>query len=165
MVSNAARQITIRRIRENDLVELTSALSPSISNEQVRLRWQEHQDGHREMLVAEVDGRAAGTVSIGGHRYERPGSLRMFALDVGSAFRRQGIGSAFIKAAEQDARDRGLRKVNLEVAVEDLNAARLYERLGYQRLDEQIKDRWWKLADDGFSQQVEELSWVMVKTL
>ena len=44
-------------------------------------------------------------------------------------------------------------------------AVRLYERLGYSRLGEPVVDRWTRLADDGGSEQVEELSWVMVRPL
>ncbi|MYE54204.1 MAG: GNAT family N-acetyltransferase, partial [Chloroflexi bacterium] len=87
---------TIRRVKESDLSALTATLEPDVGAKQVNYRWQEDRDGHRVMLVAELDGEIAGTVSSTRHRLQLPDSLRMLALDVGRAFRRQGIGTALI---------------------------------------------------------------------
>lgn len=89
----------------------------------------------------------------------------MFALDVGQAFRRQGVGTALIEAVEEMARLAGLGNVNLEVAVDNAGALRLYERLGYHRTGEPVTDRWEQQADDGSSEQIEEVSWIMVRSL
>ena len=129
------------------------------------MRWRERRDGHREILVALLDGEVAGTVSMGGRRHGRPGSLRLFALDVGPAYRRRGVGAALIGAVEQEARRRNLRAVNLEVAVENEDAIRLYERLGYERQGGPFIDRWWRLKDDGTRDQVEQPSYVLAKGL
>ena len=145
------------------MAELADVLRPEVSVEQVDRRWQEQRDGHRAMLIAEVDGRIAGTVSIGGHSHRLPNSLRLFALDVGPAFRRKGVGAALIDAVEKMARRRGIQSVNLEVAVEKGDALRLYERRGYQRLGSPVPTRWTRLADDGSCEQVEDLSWTMTK--
>ena len=59
--------------------------------------------------------------------------------------------------------DMGMSQVNLEVSVENQSAVRLYERLGFQRLSEQVTDRWEQLRDDGSTMTVEEQSWIMVK--
>ena len=117
------------------------------------------------MLVAELDGRVVGTVSMGGHGFQRPGSLRLFALDVGPDFRRGGVGTALVRAVEAIASGRGLDEVNLEVAIDNEDAIRLYERLGYRRHGEPVMDRWEKRLDDGSSLLVEVPSWVMVKRL
>ena len=116
------------------------------------------------MLVAELEGQPVGTVSMGGHGFQRSGSLRLFALDVGADFRDQGIGTALVRAVEAAAADRALREVNLEVAVENEDAVRLYERLGYRRVGEQVMDRWEQKHDDGSIRIVEAPSWVMVKS-
>ena len=100
----------------------------------MRMRFEESLDGYREILVAELDGCPVGSVSTGGHRFQRPDSLRLFALDVGEAFRGRGVGTALVNAVEATAADRALTEVNLEVAIENEDAARLYERLGYKRL-------------------------------
>ena len=154
---------TIRRVRESDLSALTATLKPDISAKQVNHRWQEDRDGHRVMLVAELDGEIVGTVSSTHHHCQLPESSRMLALDVGRAFRRQGVGTALIEAIEAKARRESLRSVSLEVALDNHAAIHLYERLGYHRLGEPIVNRWTRLTDDGRLERVEECSWVMVK--
>ncbi|HAL49738.1 MAG: GNAT family N-acetyltransferase [SAR202 cluster bacterium] len=134
--------LLIREAKAGDAAQLASALEPEVSHWQIANRWQEHLDGHRVLLVAEIDGHPVGSVSIGGARRERPGSLRCFALDVGQSYRRLGIGTALVAAVEDQARRRNLAAVHLEVAVDNINAIRLYERLGYEKEPELIVDRW-----------------------
>ena len=117
------------------------------------------------MLVAELEGRAVGTVSIGGRRFQRPGSLRLFALDVGAAFRGQGIGTALVGSVETRVAEQALNQVNLEAAVENEDAIRLYEWLEYRRVGEPVMDSWERLHDDGSSELVEMPSLVMVRRL
>ena len=155
--------LTIRRAKKSDVSALAAVLEPDVSAKQVSHRWQEDCDGYREMLVAEFDGEVVGTVSSTHHHSQLPGSLRMLALDVGRAFRRQGIGTALIEAVERKARCEGLRCVNLEVALDNHAALHLYEGLGYHCLDEPVVNRWTRLTDDGICEQVEEHSRVMVK--
>ena len=155
----------MRRALEGDIPQLISALAPDVSAAQIRSRFQEHCDGYREMLVAESNCNVVGTVSLSGHGFQIPGSLRMLALDVGPAYRRQGIGTILMEYVEARARHEGYDKVNLEVALDNGDAIRLYERLGYFRKGEPFTDRWTLLTEDGRHEQVEERSWVMVKTL
>ena len=165
MASTRSPRIAIRRAEEHDVAKLTAVLAPDLNASQVDHRWQEHKDGYREMLTAELDGVVAGTVSTTGHRFQLPDSLRMFALDVGPAFRRQGVGTALIEAVEEMARLAGLGNVNLEVTVDNPGALRLYERLGYHRMGEPVTDRWERPTEGGNSEQIEEVSWVMIKSL
>lgn len=148
---------------ERDVVPLSVALAPEVSPLRMARRWRELRDGLRHVMVAEVEGHVAGTVSMGGCGHQRTGSLRAFALDVGEAFRRRGLGTALLSAVEDEARRRGLHSVNLEVATANTNAVHLYERLGYVRDNETIVDRWERLATDGSREQIEEDSYVMVK--
>ena len=153
----------IRSVICADVEALADSLGPDVSAAQVKRRFEESQHRYRTMLVAELEGSAVGTVSIGGGRLQRPGSLRMFALDVGAESRDRGIGTALIRAVEAMAVDMGISEVNLEVSVENEAAIRLYERLGFHRLPEQVTDRWEQLRDDGSTMTVEEQSWIMVK--
>lgn len=105
------------------------------------------------------------TASMRGHGHQRPDSLRMFALDVGPAFRCRGVSTALIAAIEEMARDRGMRYVNLEVSVANGDAARLYERLGYDRVGDPEMVRWSRPAEDGSIEEVDDLWWIMVKQL
>ena len=152
-------------MEQEDIGGLIEALAPGVGEAQVRMRFEESRDGYRDILVAELDGCPVGTVSMGGHGFPRPGSLRLFALDVGEAFRGRGVGTALVNAVEAAAADRALTEVNLEVAIENEDPVRLYERLGYKRLGKPVLDRWEQPLDDGGSRLVEEPSWVMIKSL
>ncbi len=121
--------------------------------------------GFRIMLVAVKEGQVMGTVSIGGSRFQRRGSLRIFALDVGSAFRRKGVGTELVKAVEAIAAYRKLDEVNLEVATDNENAIRLYRRLGFRKCGDVIMDRWQRERGDGSIEMIEAPSFVMVKRL
>lgn len=142
----------IRAASKCDIAALIAALEPGIGAAQVSRRLEESRLGYREMLVAELNGQAVGTVSVGGRGFQIPGSLRLFALDVGEAYRNRGVATALVKAVETMAADRGLDKVNLEVAIDNENAIRLYERLGFRRHRNPVMDG-------------EAPSWVMVKEL
>ena len=163
MTASERLEVVVRQVRRSDIARLVTVLTPEVSFEQVSQRWREHRDGNRKMFVAALDEELAGTISIGGSGHRLPDSLRWFALDVGPAFRRRGVGTALIQAAEEEARHQGFQQVNLEVAVDNVDAIRLYEQLGYHRLADRVVDRWWRLSDDGSREEVEELSWLMVK--
>jgi ribosomal protein S18 acetylase RimI-like enzyme len=165
MSSAAISKTVIREVLEEDIAALAQSLAPNVSARQLTQRWEEHLGGYRGMLVAEETGTLAGTVSIGGARHQRTDSLRMFALDVGVAFRRRGIGASLIMVVEEETHRRGLQSAHLEVALANTAAIRLYERLGYRNDGDVITDRWSRVADDGSSEEVEEVSWIMVKRL
>ena len=157
--------IEIRVATEHDLESLTDALGPGVGAAQVKRRLEESTCGFRIMLVAVKADQVTGTVSIGGSRFQRRGSLRIFALDVGSAFRRNGVGTELVKAVEAIAADRKLDEVNLEVATDNENAIRLYRRLGFRKCDDVVMDRWQRERGDGSSEMIEAPSFVMVKRL
>jgi ribosomal protein S18 acetylase RimI-like enzyme len=56
----------------------------------------------------------------------------IFLLYVMPPHRRQGIGSALVRHAEQWTKQRGDRKISLQVFVQNQPALNLYEKLGYQ---------------------------------
>ena len=147
-------RLRIRPAEQEDVGGLIAALAPGVGEAQMRMRFEESLDGYREILVAELDGCPVGTVSMGGHGFQRPGSLRLFALDVGEAFRGRGVGTALVDAVEAVAADRALTEVNLEVAIGNEDAVRLYQRLGYKRLGKPVLDRWEQHLDDGGSRLV-----------
>ena len=55
----------------------------------------------------------------------------IFLLYVNPAHRRQGIGAALVKQAEDLARERGDRQIGLQVFQQNRPALSLYENLGY----------------------------------
>ena len=63
------------------------------------------------------------------------------------AARRSGIGEALMQALHEEARERGIRHVWLEVIVENTGAFALYEKLGYRTVRDVVV---WSLpAEDG----------------
>lgn len=78
-------------------------------------------------LVACNDGGIAGTIMAGydGHR----GWL--YAVAVSHKARRQGIGTALVRAAEQALRGLGCSKVNLQIRSDNSRVAKFYQSLGY----------------------------------
>ena len=157
--------LEIRIATDYDLESLAEAHGPGISAAQIKRRLEESRQGFRTMLVAVKEGRAIGSVSIGGGSFQREGSLRLFALDVGPAFQRKGVGTALVRAVEAIASDKGMDEVNLEVEVDNEDAIRLYQRLGYRICGDPVMDRWTKLEDDGTSETIEVPVFVMVKRL
>ena len=90
--------LEIRIATDGDLESLAEAHGPGISAAQIKRRLKESKQGFRTMLVAVKGGQAIGSVSIGGGSFQREGSLRLFALDVGPAFQRRGVGTALVRA-------------------------------------------------------------------
>jgi ribosomal protein S18 acetylase RimI-like enzyme len=60
----------------------------------------------------------------------------LYDLYVKPAVRRQGVGWALMKAAEQHARDSGAGRMQLETALTNIPGQELYERLGWERDEE-----------------------------
>ena len=105
-------RLTVRQAKESDVQALAGVLVPEVSAAQVRRRFEESRGGFREMFVAELSGSVVGTVSMGGHRFQRPRSLRLFALDIGAAFRNRGVGTALVSSVEIKAAEQVLDEVN-----------------------------------------------------
>ncbi len=128
MSLDAGTTVRVREMRAEDVKPLARTMGwPSYG---INRRWEESLAGHREMFVADADGRPVGSVSIN-ERVEYPGHLHLFALDVAEPFRRCGIGTRLIGRVEDEARARSLAGVYLEVSTDNALARRLYERLGY----------------------------------
>jgi len=78
-------------------------------------------------FLALVDGVVAGTVMCGydGHR----GWL--YSVAVHPAYRKQGLGGALVRFAEQTLTARGCLKINLQITDGNEAVAAFYESLGY----------------------------------
>jgi ribosomal protein S18 acetylase RimI-like enzyme len=90
--------------------------------------------GHRAVLVAEDELGVCGTVQLVFDLPEnQPHRADLAKLLVHRRARRRGLGEALTRAAERTARDSGRWLLVLD-AVTDGDAARLYARLGWQRV-------------------------------
>jgi GNAT superfamily N-acetyltransferase len=90
--------------------------------------------GERAVLVAEDSEGLCGTVQLVLAQPEnQPHRADLAKMLVHRRARRQGVGAALLQAAEATARDCGKTLLVLD-AVTDGEAARLYERLGWDRV-------------------------------
>jgi putative acetyltransferase len=87
-------------------------------------------DGPAAEFVAEVDGRAVGSVALS-PRAE--GVAWLSKLFVNAAYRGRGLGRALLARAVAEARARGYRRIDLETRTIFLEAVHLYEATGWLR--------------------------------
>jgi RimJ/RimL family protein N-acetyltransferase len=85
------------------------------------------------VFVAESNGGIVGRLSISRDAHPASDHVADLGLMVSRDHRRQGIGLALMDAAEEWAREAGVRKLELHVFPHNVPAIRLYEKLGYER--------------------------------
>ena len=154
--------LKIRPVEERDLEPLAREIG--FSRRHIEGRWLERLAGERTMLVAELDGQAAGSVSFE-ERDSFGELLHLFALAVTPAAQRQGIGMRLIESVEAEAQQRRLAGVYLGVAIDNLDALRLYERLEYRRTGEPYTSRWTWFGQNGEAREIVERCYRMIKRL
>lgn len=106
---------------------------------------------HSQMWVAEESGQITGFLIA--HREPRR-ILHIITIDVLKPWRRGGVGSLLMEAAEEWGRDHDLRVIALETAEDNLAAQKFYHSRGYRKVDE-IK----RYYADGST------AWIMIKEL
>ena len=91
------------------------------------------------VLAVEVDGRYVGRVTLR-HEWgdetsiiekDFPGLPQINALEIDEDYRRQGLATMLVTAAENEARRQGFSMIGLGVEISNEPAKRLYEKLGY----------------------------------
>ncbi|WP_109119582.1 GNAT family N-acetyltransferase [Azospirillum sp. TSO22-1] len=88
--------------------------------------------GLNALLVAEIGGRPAGTLTATGGRFQRNCGVATVALGVLPQQQGRGAGTRLLAEAEAWARGRGLHRLELTVAAPNQRAHALYRRLGYR---------------------------------
>jgi ribosomal protein S18 acetylase RimI-like enzyme len=87
-----------------------------------------------------------------------------YAFRVRPRFRNAGLGTRMLEVVEEDLKLRGFSVLTLNVARTNVDAQRLYERLGYQ-ITAPESGRWSYPDHDGIWHDVEEPAWRMEKKL
>ncbi|HSP37932.1 MAG TPA: GNAT family N-acetyltransferase [Frankiaceae bacterium] len=143
MTSTSARLVRVARLDELPAVGLltrTAYAAAGLGSDEYLAHVQDAASrfASATLLVAEVDGRLAGTVTLAAAGtpfadIARPGEyeFRMLAVDPASAG--AGIGSALVAACEQQAQAAGADWIVCSVEDKNAPALRLYARLGYLR--------------------------------
>ena len=111
----AAEPLTVRPLRDDEVAQVVEVLGLA------RL-----DQGDGGYLVAWIDGQPAGHVHLTSYD-----PAEMQDLEVLPEYRRRGVASALITAAERVAENRGARVMTLEVSVDNIAARRLYAGHGY----------------------------------
>jgi ribosomal protein S18 acetylase RimI-like enzyme len=111
-----------------------------------------HMSGPRpdiEGVIAERQGEAVGMVLFFPWLSTWRGRLNLYIQDlyVDPAERRSGLGRRLLAAAAREGKARGCKGLLLAVEVSNMDAARFYARLGFQRIEE---ERQWLLPPERF---------------
>jgi RimJ/RimL family protein N-acetyltransferase len=85
------------------------------------------------LLVAELDTRIVGRLSLARDPHPSSAHVADFGLTVAAPYRRRGIGTALLAGADDWARSSGVRKLELHVFPHNEAAIALYEKAGYVR--------------------------------
>jgi ribosomal protein S18 acetylase RimI-like enzyme len=119
-----------------------------------------HLSGPRpdiEGVIAERGSEAVGMVLFFPWLSTWRGRLNLYIQDlyVAPAERGGGLGRRLLAAAAREGRSRGCKGLILAVEIGNAEAARFYERLGFQRVEE---ERHWLLAPQRFEALIEQAS-------
>lgn len=156
---------TIRAANDSDLPTLVKSLCPELEQAQLKNRFTEQVAGLRLILVMEVDEELVGTVSIDPNADPDGSTRRLFALDVGERFRRQGFAIELINAVEEHVLADGHTTVRLDVAIDNDAAIKVYEKLGYKPVGQPTRLQWSVQVDGGSSEIIVDTCQRMVKRL
>jgi ribosomal protein S18 acetylase RimI-like enzyme len=126
--------------------------------------FQRHQKGEVIMLVAEANRFPIGQVWIDLTRKRESAIGVLWAFRVMIPFQNLGIGARLIVSAEELLKAQGFRKSELGVEKDNPDARRLYERLGYQVIGENLEE-WEYTPPGGTIVHVNSDEWIMHKSL
>ena len=111
---------------------ITNGVWRSASDERRYLR-AIRNSSHAAVLVVEAPEGIVGRLSIARDSHPASSHVADLGLMVARRFRRRGAGRALMEAAEDWAREVGVRKIELHVFPHNVGAIALYEQLGYVR--------------------------------
>ena len=121
-------RLTLRTATLADASELSRLLAAAFDEPAIDLADRLAEDSAR-MVVVELDGAAVGTIRV--TREDDTAGIYGFAVD--PAWQGRGIGRDVLRRVCRELRDEGIRRIGLEVAVENDHALALYTSLGFKQ--------------------------------
>ena len=85
-----------------------------------------------DLLVADIGGKVVGYIAVMDMDRE---TSKIVSLAVKKEFRRRGIGTKLLSTAIERCRERGKKRVMLEVRVSNYPAQNLYKKIGFKIVD------------------------------
>jgi ribosomal protein S18 acetylase RimI-like enzyme len=119
-------RLTLRTATRADASELSRLLAAAFGDPPMNLADHLVEDSARTVVV-ELEGSVVGTVRV--TRNDDTGGIYGFAVD--PAWRSRGIGRDVLRRVCRELRDEGVRRVGLEVAVENDRSLSLYTSVGF----------------------------------
>jgi len=89
-------------------------------------------DSRRIFLVAEYDGQIVGIITLSGSSRRRIMHKGELGISVRKQFWGKGIGSALMEEALQIAKEKGFKKIQLEVMSNNHRAISIYKKFGFE---------------------------------
>ncbi len=130
-MGTAARQIVIEKAAPTDgktIYEIGTLCFSDAWREETVLH--DMEGDYSCYFIAKVDGEIAGY----GCFWFIADEGQLVNIGVHPDYRRQGIGEAILTRGIEEARERGMRTMFLEVRVSNLGAQKMYEKFGFQNL-------------------------------
>ena len=156
--------ITVRLCAAGDLPKLEWFGAFAHHREIFAREYERHLRGTNLMLVADLHGFPVGQAwaDVEKRRAESIGVI--WAVRVLPPLQGLGVGSALVQSAEQCLRARGFRRAELGVETWNVDARRLYDRLGY-RLEDEIREVYSYTTPDGVQAGHLVDQWILRKDL
>ncbi len=98
------------------------------------------------VLVASMEGKLIGSIIVLLRNHIL--NARIYSLDVDPAFRRRGVASLLMDTALEILKEKGCKKITLEVGINNRTAQKLYESKGF--IMDKILYNYYKNGDDAF---------------
>jgi len=163
-------QIRIRTATAKDLPSLEWEGEYTHFRRLFQQAYQQSQLRQGDMYLAEIPGVGIvgqAFVQYNSNRYDlADGHQRayVYSVRVKSAYRDQGIGTRLLQTIENDLKARGFHYVTLNVAQDNPDARRLYERLGYRVIGDDPGE-WQYIDHTDKVRHVKEPAWRMEKRI
>ncbi len=120
----------VRPFIPNDLPAVASIVREALrENYPTSLYLDIHRWWRDGFLVADLDGHPVGFLAA---VISSEGTARILMFAVAAGFRRRGIGGVLMDAFVANCASRGIRRIELEVRISNVDGIRFYERRGFR---------------------------------